>query len=91
VRLHGGGKYTSVKVTVANNGEKNNPLYFTIPDTDGVKHGAEPGMDEDQIAIVELQPGEKVTGTVTSGGEFTPQYVTYVDGLFGKGVRGNVS
>ncbi|MEV4946871.1 DUF4352 domain-containing protein [Streptomyces sp. NPDC053755] len=92
--LHGGGKYTSVKVTVANNGEKKidvNPLYFTITDTDGVKHVAELGMDEGQIATVELEPGEKVTGTVTSGGEFTAQYVTYVDGLFGKGVRGDVS
>lgn len=92
--LHQGGAYTSVSVTIANSGDKDidvNPLYFTITDTTGSKHTAELGMDEGQIATVKLAPGEKVTGTVTGKGKFAPKYVTYVDGLFGDGVRGSVS
>jgi hypothetical protein len=92
--LHQGGAYTSVTVTIANTGKKDidvNPLYFTITDTTGSKHTAELGMDEDQIATVKLSPGEKVTGTVTGKGKWTAAYVTYVDGMFGDGVRGNVS
>ncbi|MGW7430115.1 DUF4352 domain-containing protein [Streptomyces sp. NPDC054861] len=92
--LHGGGSYTSVEVTITNDSDKKidvNPLYFTITDADGSKHQAELGMDEDQIATMDLEPGEKVTGTVTGEGKFAAKYVTYTDGLFGKGVRGNVS
>ena len=92
--LHQGGAYTSVTVTIANTGKKDidvNPLYFTITDTTGSKHTAELGMDEDQIATVKLSPGEKVTGTVTGKGKWTAAYVTYVDGMFGDGVRGTVS
>ncbi|MEV8623396.1 DUF4352 domain-containing protein [Streptomyces sp. NPDC051079] len=91
--LHNGGAYTSVTVTVKNDGDAEisvNPLYFTITDTDGSKHTAELGMDENQIATVKLAPGEKVTGAITGKGKFTPAYVTYTDGLFGDGVRGDV-
>lgn len=91
--LHNGGAYTSVTVTVKNQGDTEisvNPLYFTITDTDGSKHTTELGMDENQISTVELAPGEKVTGSITGKGKFTPAYVTYTDGLFGEGVRGNV-
>lgn len=92
--LHDGGAFTSVKVTVTNNGDETigvNPLYFTITDTDGSKHTAELGEDENQIDTVDLAPGEKVTGVITGKGKFTAKYVTYTDGLFGDGIRGNVS
>ncbi|MFB6982955.1 DUF4352 domain-containing protein [Streptomyces scopuliridis] len=92
--LADGSDYTSVQITIANGGDKDldvNPLYFTITDTDGGKHTAELGTDEDQIDTVELAPGENITGTVTGKGTFTPKYVTYTEGLFGDGVRGNVS
>ncbi|ALC20587.1 DUF4352 domain-containing protein [Streptomyces pristinaespiralis] len=92
--LHDGGAYTSVKVTIANNSEEKidvNPLYFSITATDGSKHTAELGVDEHQIDTVDLAPGEKITGTITGEGAFTPKYVTYTDGLFGDDVRGNVS
>ncbi|WP_437085829.1 DUF4352 domain-containing protein [Streptomyces sp. enrichment culture] len=88
------GDYTSVSVTVTNNSSKPigvNPLYFTITDTSGGKHVAELAADEDQIATVELAPGENVTGTVTGKGAFTPKTVTYTDGLIGKSVRADVS
>ncbi|MFJ2671861.1 DUF4352 domain-containing protein [Streptomyces sp. NPDC087525] len=92
--LADGSDYTSVQITLANEGDKEvevNPLYFTITDTNGSKHTAELGADENQIDTVQLAPGENITGTVTGKGTFTPKYVTYTDGLFGEGVRGNVS
>lgn len=89
-----GDAYTSVSVTITNNSSKPinvNPLYFAITDTNGTKHTAELGADEDQIATVELAPGENVTGSVTGKGQFTPKSVTYTDGLIGKAVRADVS
>lgn len=92
--LHDGGDFTSVQVTITNNSDKKldvNPLYFSITATDGSKHSAELGMDENQMALMVLAPGEKTTGVITGKGAFTPKYVTYTDDLFGDGVRGNVS
>lgn len=92
--LHDGGEYTSVTVTVVNNSDEDiniNPLYFAITDTDGTKHTSELGVDKGQMDTVDLAPGENITGTVTGKGDFTPKYVTYTDGLFGEGVRANVS
>ncbi|MFD3442761.1 DUF4352 domain-containing protein [Streptomyces sp. NPDC058685] len=92
--LHDGGAYTSVRVTIMNNSDKKisvNPLYFTITDTNGTKHTAELAVDENQIDTVDLAPGENISGAVTGKGSFTAKYVTYVDGLLGEGVRGNVS
>ncbi|MGW4237353.1 DUF4352 domain-containing protein [Streptomyces sp. NPDC004749] len=89
-----GTDFTSVQVTITNDSEKEisvNPLYFSITDTNGSKHTAELGADENQIDTVDLAPGENLTGTVTGKGDFTPKYVTYTDGLFSDGVRGNVS
>ncbi|NEC67377.1 DUF4352 domain-containing protein [Streptomyces sp. SID9727] len=86
--------YTSVQVTITNNGKDEidvNPLYVTITDTDGRKHTAELGMDEDQLDTVKLAPGENVMGTITGKGKFDAKYVTYTDGLIGDSVRGNVS
>jgi cytoskeletal protein RodZ len=92
--LHNGTTvYTSVKVTVTNGGETPtsiNPLYFTITDTSGTKHTAELGVDDQQIATVDLAPGENITGVITGKGKFVPKYVTYTNGLFGDGIRGNV-
>lgn len=92
--LADGGDYTSVRVTVVNDGDDEvsvNPLYFTITDTDGTKHTVELGVDEEQIDTVDLAPGENISGTVTGKGTFTPKYVTYTDGLLGDPVRVDVS
>ncbi|CAL9517209.1 DUF4352 domain-containing protein [Streptomyces sp. enrichment culture] len=92
--LADGSDYTSVLVTVVNDGDDEvsvNPLYFTITDTDGTKHTAELGVDEEQIDTVDLAPGENISGTVTGKGTFTPKYVTYTDGLLGDPMRVNVS
>ncbi|MFF5596636.1 DUF4352 domain-containing protein [Streptomyces althioticus] len=92
--LADGSDYTSVRVTVVNDGDDEvsvNPLYFTITDTDGTKHTAELGVDEEQIDTVDLAPGENISGTVTGKGTFTPKYVTYTDGLLGDPMRADVS
>ncbi|MGW5507178.1 DUF4352 domain-containing protein [Streptomyces albogriseolus] len=92
--LADGSDYTSVRVTVVNDGDDDvsvNPLYFTITDTHGTKHTVELGADEQQIDTVDLAPGENISGTVTGKGTFTPKYVTYTDGLLGDPVRVNVS
>ncbi|MFI8203858.1 DUF4352 domain-containing protein [Streptomyces sp. NPDC085937] len=92
--LADGSGYTSVLITVVNNGDDEvsvNPLYFTITDTRGSKHTAELGVDEKEIDAVELAPGENISGTVTGKGGFTPKYVTYTDGLLGDPVRVDVS
>ncbi|MEU0127805.1 MULTISPECIES: DUF4352 domain-containing protein [unclassified Streptomyces] len=89
-----GTDYTSVRVTITNNGTDAigvNPLYFSITATDGSRHMAELAVDENQIATVSLAPGENLTGTVTGKGTFAPEYVTYTDGLLGDSVRGDVS
>ncbi|MES9804933.1 DUF4352 domain-containing protein [Streptomyces cinereoruber] len=92
--LHDGSTaYTSVKVTIRNNGEKKigvNPLYFAITDKAGEKHAAELGQDERQIDTIDLAPGESLTGVITGEGKFEPAYVTYTEGMFGDGVRGDV-
>ncbi|MGP3691281.1 DUF4352 domain-containing protein [Streptomyces sp. IBSNAI002] len=89
-----GDAYTSVSVTVTNNSSKPinvNPLYFAITDTNGTKHAAELGVDENQIDTVELAPGENVSGSITGKGDFTAKTVTYTDGLIGKAVRADVA
>lgn len=92
--LAGSGDYTSVLVTVTNDGDETigvNPLYFAVTDTQGTKHTAELGADEKEISAVELAPGENISGTVTGKGDFTPKYVTYTDGLLGDAIRADVS
>ncbi|MFE1315199.1 DUF4352 domain-containing protein [Streptomyces sp. NPDC058755] len=92
--LADGSAYTSVLVTIKNSGDDSisvNPLYFTITDTNGTKHGAELAADEKQIDTVDLAPGENISGTITGKGKFTPKYVTYTDGLLGDPLRVNVS
>ncbi|MEC3916291.1 DUF4352 domain-containing protein [Nocardia sp. CDC160] len=91
--LDNGGEYTSVLVTVVNNSKDKvvsvNPLYITITDTGGNKHEAELGVDQNQIATVDLQPGEKVTGVVAAKGTFTPKAVVFDN--FSNQVRADVS
>lgn len=92
--LHDGGAYTSVRVTLTNNSKekiRSNPLNFTITDTNGTKHAAELAVDKNQIDTLDIAPGENITGVITGKGDFTPKYVTYTDGWFGEGIRGNVS
>ncbi len=89
-----GSDYTSVLVTVTNNGSDTisvNPLYFAITDADGTKHTVELGVDEKQIGTVDLAPGENIAGTVTGKGAFTAKYVTYTDGFLGDSIRADVS
>lgn len=92
--LHDGGAYTSVEVTVTNEGDRKvdiNPLHFSITDTTGGKHQAELGVDENQIDTLDLQPGEHVTGVITGKGKFTPKYVTMAESILGgDSVRGDV-
>lgn len=88
------GPHTSVRVTIINNTDETisvNPLYFTITATDGMKYTHELAADEQQIDAVKLAPGEKTTGVVTGKGAFTPDYVTFTDGLFGDPIRTKVS
>ncbi|MFJ7959012.1 DUF4352 domain-containing protein [Streptomyces sp. NPDC096319] len=91
--LHDGGAYTSVEVTIINRGDEvisTNPLYFTVTDSDGAKYAAELGMDKHQMDLLKLAKGEKATGIITVKGKITPAYVTFTEGMFGNGVRGDV-
>ncbi|MFJ1700472.1 DUF4352 domain-containing protein [Streptomyces sp. NPDC088252] len=91
--FHGGGEYTSVKVTITNNSGKKigvNPLYFAITDKSGSKHTAELAVDENQMDTTDLASGENITGVITGKGKFDAAYVTYTDGLIGDSVKGDV-
>ncbi|MEV0965391.1 DUF4352 domain-containing protein [Streptomyces sp. NPDC049910] len=91
--LHDGSDYTSVLVTVSNNGDKEisvNPLRFSLTDTTGTKHTATLAVDKNQIDTVTLAPGENASGTITGKGDFTARYVTYTDGILGHPVRATV-
>ncbi|MFF5790238.1 DUF4352 domain-containing protein [Streptomyces sp. NPDC012693] len=91
--LHDGGAYTSVTVTITNRGDETistNPLYFTITDTTGAKHAAELGMEKHQMDLLKLAKGEKATGIITVKGKISPAYVTFTEGMFGDGIRGDV-
>jgi cytoskeletal protein RodZ len=82
--LADGSAYTSVKVTVKNNSDKQisvNVLYFEITDSKGTKHSAELAVDENQIDTVDLAPGENVTVSITGKGKFSPTHVTYTQFL----------
>ncbi|WP_240999501.1 DUF4352 domain-containing protein [Streptomyces sp. Tu 4128] len=92
--LADGTAYTSVLVTVTNNGDEAvdvNPLYFTITDTSGTKHTVALAADENQIDTVTLAAGENISGTVTGKGNFTAKYVTFTDGFLGDPLRIDVS
>ncbi|MDI1464160.1 DUF4352 domain-containing protein [Catellatospora sp. KI3] len=78
--LYNGGDFTSVEVTVKNNGPDNvsvNPLSFTITASDGAKHSTELGEDANQIDTLTLAAGEHVTGAITAEGKFKPARVTF--------------
>ncbi|MFE3764659.1 DUF4352 domain-containing protein [Streptomyces sp. NPDC059104] len=82
-----GDDYTSVQVTVANNGDKEisvNILYFEVTAADGTRKTAELGAAGDQIDTVTLAKGEKVTGAVTVKGKITAKTVYFKNGLLGK-------
>ncbi|WP_285731915.1 DUF4352 domain-containing protein [Nocardiopsis sp. ATB16-24] len=87
--LYDGGDFTSVYVTVENNGDENvdvNPLYFSIVADDGTKKDTTSGLGEaeDQIATMTLSPGQRAEGVVTAEGDFTPASVEF-GGPFGMG------
>ncbi|WP_051180085.1 DUF4352 domain-containing protein [Nocardia concava] len=90
--LDDGSEHTSVLVTVTNNSKDKvvnvNPLFFTITDTQGNKHEVDLGMEQNQIAMVDLQPGEKVTGAIAAKGSFTPKTVVFDN--FSNQVRADV-
>lgn len=84
--LHDGGDYTSVHVTVENNGDdaiEVNPLYFAIVADDGTKKDTTSalGMSESQIDTVTLNPGQRAEGVVTAEGAFTPASVEFEEAL----------
>ncbi|GLU49174.1 DUF4352 domain-containing protein [Nocardiopsis ansamitocini] len=86
--LADGSDYTSVQVTVTNNGEESvevNPLLFSITDDSGTKHSTAGGlgMAEGQIDTLTLDAGENATGVVTAKGSFVPASVEFAEGLFG--------
>ncbi|RCV54509.1 DUF4352 domain-containing protein [Marinitenerispora sediminis] len=91
-----GDDYTSVRVTVTNNGDESievNPLFFTITDANGTVHDTADGLgaDETQIGAVTLAPGENATGTVTASGSFEPARVTFTESLIGDSVTADVA
>lgn len=84
--LHDGGDYTSVHVTVENNGDdaiEVNPLYFAIVADDGTKKDTTSalGMSESQIDTVTLNPGQRAEGVVTAEGAFSPASVEFEEAL----------
>lgn len=84
--LHDGGDYTSVHVTIENNGDEAidvNPLYFAIVADDGTKKDTTSalGMSESQIDTVTLDPGQRAEGVVTAEGAFTPASVEFEETL----------
>ncbi|WP_116248592.1 DUF4352 domain-containing protein [Nocardiopsis sp. FIRDI 009] len=71
--LYSDGEYTSVEVTITNDGEEEidiNPLYFSIVDTEGVEHetGEAIALDDNALDVQKLDPGETVSGTITVRG-----------------------
>lgn len=94
--LSEGGALSCVKVTVTNQTKKQlevNPLYFSITDTGGTKHGAEGALGEyeGQIDTTTLAPGEKATGMVCGKGRFTPKVVAMTNPLFSESARAQVA
>lgn len=84
--LHDGGDYTSVHVTVENNGDEAievNPLYFAIVADDGTKKDTTSalGMSESQIDTVTLDSGQRAEGVVTAEGAFAPASVEFEENL----------
>ncbi|WP_336086191.1 hypothetical protein [Nocardia sp. SSK8] len=92
--LDQGAPATAVLVLVENTSAdkvvKVNPLYFSITDSEGGKHSVELGLGDDQIGADELQPGEKIEGTIAAEGSFTAAKVTFKP-LFGANVTVNVT
>ncbi|MFG2616837.1 DUF4352 domain-containing protein [Streptomyces sp. NPDC048507] len=85
--LSEGRDFTSVRVTVTNNGDEEvsvNVLYFEVTAQDGTRRSAELAAAEDQIDTVQLARGEKVTGTVTVKGKLAAKTVHFKNGLLGK-------
>jgi hypothetical protein len=85
--LYNGGDFTSVQVTITNNGEENldvNPLSFSIVDDEGTKHDTWDGLGEDEheIDLVTLSPGQNAEGTVTAAGDFVPESVEFEEDVF---------
>ncbi|WP_338044136.1 DUF4352 domain-containing protein [Nocardiopsis xinjiangensis] len=71
--LYTGGEYTSVEVSVVNNGQEQldvNPLYFTMIDQEGQNHSSRTGvgMDDNEIGTEKLSPGQATSGAVTVEG-----------------------
>ncbi|MCY9784592.1 DUF4352 domain-containing protein [Nocardiopsis sp. EMB25] len=82
------GDYVTVEVTVVNNTDEPvsvASMYFTLVDDGGEEHVAGAGllMDADDIDVVELAPGQEITGNVSSSGTFTPVTVQFQSGSFG--------
>ncbi|WP_307851183.1 DUF4352 domain-containing protein [Nocardiopsis sp. MG754419] len=76
------GEFTSVRVEVTNVGDQDldvNPLYFTVLDGDGDEHNPEDAiaMDDEEIDVQTLDPGQTATGTITVEGDIEPERVVF--------------
>ncbi|MER5810253.1 DUF4352 domain-containing protein [Streptomyces sp. NPDC002033] len=81
-----GSDFTSVRVTVTNNGDAEvsvNVLSFEVTAQDGTRKNTELAAAEDQIDTVQLAKGEKVTGTITVKGKLRAKTVYFKNGLLG--------
>ncbi|MEV2278634.1 DUF4352 domain-containing protein [Nocardiopsis sp. NPDC049922] len=74
------GEFTSVEVSVTNDGEDDidiNPLYFTVVDTEGVEHEVAIAMDDNELDVQEVSPGETATGTITVRGDVQVEHIVF--------------
>ncbi|MFI6576263.1 DUF4352 domain-containing protein [Nocardiopsis sp. NPDC050513] len=74
------GDFTSVEVSVTNNGEDGidiNPLYFTVVDADGVEHEPAIAMDDNELEVQEVSPGETASGTITVRGDVQVDHIVF--------------
>lgn len=91
--LYEGGDYTSVRVTIRNNGDEQisvNPVEFWAVDTDGVKSGVDLTASLELLKPVDLLPGETASGVVTFEGALDLAYVTFEPLLGGEGARADL-
>jgi hypothetical protein len=94
--LSQGGALSCARVTVTNRSTKNvevNPLYFSLTDSGGTKHGLDSALGEyeGQIDTTTLAPDEKATGLVCGKGKWTPKVVALTNELFTEAARAEVA
>ncbi len=76
------GDFTSVEVSVTNGGDDAldvNPLYFTVVDAEGGAHNPSDAisMDDNELGVQTLEPGESAEGVITVVGEIEPDRILF--------------